>query len=86
MRLKYIDHSRKKSIDTFLKEWENSEETITVNTSGSTGKPKLIISNKGGKVLLEFRVKQENKPNGEIYFRNYIEKGPLLGDLIASMA
>ena len=42
MRLKYIDHSRKKSIDTFLKEWENSEETITVNTSGSTGKPKLI--------------------------------------------
>ena len=52
----------------------------------SSGKPKLIISNKGGKVLLEFRVKQENKPNGEIYFRNYIEKGPLLGDLIASMA
>jgi O-succinylbenzoic acid--CoA ligase len=42
LRLQYVDHSRKKSIDTFLKEWENSEETITVNTSGSTGKPKLI--------------------------------------------
>jgi O-succinylbenzoic acid--CoA ligase len=42
LRLHYFDYSRKKSIDTFLKEWENSEETITVNTSGSTGKPKLI--------------------------------------------
>lgn len=42
MQLQYIDNSRKKSIDTFLKEWENSNETITVNTSGSTGRPKLI--------------------------------------------
>lgn len=42
MQLQYIDNSRKKSIDTFLKEWENSNETITVKTSGSTGRPKLI--------------------------------------------
>ena len=31
--------------------------------------------------LLTIRMKIENKPNGRIYVRNYIEKGPLLEKL-----
>ena len=52
----------------------------------SSGKPRMLITDSTGKSLLEFRVKQENKSGGEVYIRNYIEKGPLLGDLLASQA
>lgn len=52
----------------------------------SAGKPKLTIRDKQNRVLLEFRAKQESKPNGEVYIRNYIEKGDLLSELIAVYA
>jgi O-succinylbenzoic acid--CoA ligase len=42
LRLSYTDPSRKNSIATFLKEWESSDDLISVNTSGSTGPPKTI--------------------------------------------
>ena len=52
----------------------------------SAGKPKMILQDKKSRVLLEVRVKAENKPSGEIYIRNYVEKGSLMGDLIATYA
>ena len=52
----------------------------------SSGKPKLVIRDKLKRNLLEIRAKQENKSNGTIYIRNYIEKGKLLGELIATLA
>lgn len=48
----------------------------------SSGKPKMLIQDKKRGPLLEIRVKQENKPNG-YYIRNYVEKGKLMGELIA---
>ena len=48
--------------------------------------PRLIIEDWDGSVFLEIRVKQENRPNGETYIRNYIEKGPLLSHLLSSSA
>ena len=52
----------------------------------SAGKPKMILQDKKKRPLLEVRVKAENKPNGGIYIRNYVEKGALMGDLIALYA
>ena len=42
MKLNFSDPSRKKSIHSFLKEWESSDELMYVQTSGSTGPPKTI--------------------------------------------
>ena len=42
MRLNFNDPSRKKSIHSFLKEWESSDDLMSVHTSGSTGPPKTI--------------------------------------------
>ena len=42
MKLNFNDPSRKKSINSFLKEWESSDEHVYVHTSGSTGPPKTI--------------------------------------------
>ena len=52
----------------------------------SAGKPKMILQDKKKRPLLEVRVKAEGKPNGEVYIRNYVEKGSLMGDLIAMYA
>lgn len=59
---------------------------LEVIVKDSAGKPKLILQDKKKRALLEVRVKAENKPNGEVYIRNYIEKGALMGDLIAMYA
>lgn len=52
----------------------------------SAGKPKMILQDKKKRSLLEVRVKAEGKPNGSVYIRNYVEKGALMGDLIAMYA
>jgi hypothetical protein len=49
-------------------------------------KPKIVIGDRSTGVLLEIRTKIENKSDGTPYIRNYIEKGKLLGDLIANYA
>jgi hypothetical protein len=49
-------------------------------------KPKIVIGDRSTGVLLEIRTKIENKSDGTPYVRNYIEKGKLLGDLIANYA
>jgi hypothetical protein len=59
---------------------------LRVRIKDSAGKPKLILENENGQILLEIRVKAEGRPDGSLYLRNYIEKGPLLGDLIATYA
>jgi hypothetical protein len=45
--------------------------------------PQVDIHERGNpkNKLLQIRMKIENKPNGKIYIRNYIEKGPLLEKL-----
>jgi hypothetical protein len=45
--------------------------------------PEVVICERGNpkNKLLTIRMKIENKPNGGIYVRNYIEKGPLLEKL-----
>ena len=45
--------------------------------------PEVVIHERGNpkNKLLTIRMKVENKPNGGIYVRNYIEKGPLLEKL-----
>jgi hypothetical protein len=52
----------------------------------SAGKPKIIIKDAVGGNLLEIRLRAEYKSNGEPYLRNVIEKGELLGKLIAVYA
>lgn len=69
-----------------VKSMVSSLTNLRADLKDSAGKPKLTIHDSHGKILLEFRVKQENKPSGEIYIRNYIEKGELLSDLIAMYA
>jgi len=58
--------------------------------SGEKRLPQIDINNSDGKLLLRIRVKGENKRdrNGRsyTYFRNYVEKGEFLGDLIATYA
>lgn len=63
------------------------------NYSESGGKrlPQIDIKNDDGKLLLRIRVKGENKVDKKTnkpytYYRNYVEKGEFLGDLIATYA
>lgn len=59
-------------------------------TISKSGNLPLITVSSNSKVLFYIRSKKENKTNtkGETYsyYRNYIEKGPLLGELIARAA
>jgi hypothetical protein len=50
--------------------------------TGASGLPTIIISS-DNEDLIQFRVKQEFKPDGRPYIRNYVEKLSLLGDLLA---
>ena len=59
---------------------------LRADITTSSGKPKIVISNGAKSALLEIRTKIENKPDGTPYIRNYIEKGNLLGELIANYA
>ena len=48
--------------------------------------PEIQIQDDNQETLVTIRMKVENKPNGGIYVRNYIEKGKLLGKLISHLA
>jgi len=61
-------------------------KNLRADITSSAGKPKIVISDGANGALLEIRTKIENKPDGTPYIRNYIEKGNLLGDLIANYA
>jgi hypothetical protein len=70
-----------------------SQYNYDSNYSESGGKrlPQIDIKNDEGKLLLRIRVKGENKIDKKTnkpytYFRNYVEKGGFLGDLIATYA
>ena len=51
---------------------------------GKTGLPTMLINTAEGVPLLQYRVKQEFKPDGSPYIRNYVEKQkgltPLIGE------
>jgi hypothetical protein len=53
-------------------------------TYGGSELPTLFISS-GGKDFLKVRVKQEFKPDGKPYIRNYIEKESLFTDILATV-
>lgn len=63
---------------------------VRYSESGEKLLPQIDIINKSdGKLLLRIRVKGENKTDSKTgksytYYRNYVEKGNFLGDLIAS--
>tara|TARA_B100000674_G_scaffold4276_1_gene3525 strand:- start:38 stop:1354 length:1317 start_codon:yes stop_codon:yes gene_type:complete len=61
--------------------------SATVTKSGSL--PQITVSS-NSKTLISIRSRRENKRDSQgrpyTYFRNYIEKGPLLGELIARAA
>jgi hypothetical protein len=63
---------------------------VRYTESGEKGLPQLdIVNSSNGKLLLRIRVKGENKVDKRTgksytYFRNYVEKGEFLGELIAS--
>lgn len=59
---------------------------LRADITTSAGKPKIVIADGAKSALLEIRTKIENKPDGTPYIRNYIEKGNLLGELIANYA
>ena len=69
---------------------QNYSYESRLSYSGERRLPQLDITNSDGKLLLRIRVKGENKRdrNGRAYtyFRNYVEKGEFLGDLIATYA
>lgn len=51
-------------------------------TMGKTGLPTLFINTADGVPLIQYRVKQEFKPDGSPYIRNYVEKQKGLTPLI----
>lgn len=63
-----------------------SKTKLSAKLITSKSWPEVNIQNEKGEVLLIIRTKGENKPSGEMYIRNYIEKGPLMGTLVASYA
>ena len=69
---------------------QNYSYESRLSYSGERRLPQLDITNSDGKLLLRIRVKGENKRdrNGRAYtyFRNYVEKGEFLGDLISTYA
>lgn len=58
--------------------------------SGEKRLPQIDINNSDGKLLLRIRVKGENKTDktgkAYTYYRNYVEKGEFLGNLISTYA
>lgn len=65
---------------------------VKYSEGGDKSLPQIdILNEENGKLLLRIRVKGENKTDSKTgksytYFRNYVEKGSFLGDMIASYA
>jgi len=60
--------------------------SVDYETYGDFNLPRIKIKDSNtNEVFLTIRVKTE-KVDGEQYYRNYVEKGPLMGDLISSLA
>ena len=78
------DAAKLYSFDEIL-EGIKSLELVAQLTYGKTGLPTLLILNAAtNQPLIQYRVKQEFKPDGSPYIRNYVEKQKELGTIIGA--
>ena len=76
------DAAKLYSFDDIYQGLENMQMNATL-TKGKSGLPTLFINDAGsGQPIIQYRVKQEFKPDGSPYIRNYVEKQKVLGQLI----
>ncbi len=75
------DAAKLYSFDDIYQGLENMQMNASV-TFGKSGLPTLFINDANGNPILQYRVKQEFKPDGSPYIRNYVEKQKVLGQLI----
>ena len=75
------DAAKLYSFDDIYQGLENIQMNASV-TFGKSGLPTLFINDTNGNPILQYRVKQEFKPDGSPYIRNYVEKQKVLGQLI----
>jgi len=76
------DAAKLYSFDDIYQGIENMQLNATI-TMGKSGLPTLLINETAsGQPLIQYRVKQEFKPDGSPYIRNYVEKQTVLGKLI----
>ena len=77
------DAAKLYSFDQIYKSIENIPLSASI-TMGKSGLPTLLINDANtNQPLIQYRVKQEFKPDGSPYIRNYVEKQTVLGKLIA---
>ena len=72
--------------DLLFNALQANETKITAKLNTSKTYPEVNFEDDTGEILLTVRAKTENKPSGEQYIRNYVEKGPLMGKLVATYA
>ena len=72
--------------DTLFNALQANKTKLTAKLNTSKSYPEVNFENDTGEILLTVRAKTENKANGEQYIRNYVEKGPLIGKLVATYA
>ena len=76
------DAAKLYSFDDIYQGIENMQLNASI-TMGKSGLPTLLINETAsGQPLIQYRVKQEFKPDGSPYIRNYVEKQTVLGKLI----
>ena len=75
------DAAKLYSFDDIYQGLQNMQMSSNV-TFGKSGLPTLFINDANGNPILQYRVKQEFKPDGTPYIRNYVEKQKVLGQLI----
>jgi len=72
--------------DALFKALQAKKTKLTAKLNTSKSYPEVNFEDSTGELLLTIRAKTENKPSGEQYIRNYVEKGPLMGKLVATYA
>ena len=76
------DAAKLYTFDEILAAIENMPLSASIKV-GKSGLPTLFINNANtNQPLIQYRVKQEFKPDGSPYIRNYVEKQTVLGSLI----
>jgi len=75
------DAAKLYSFEQIYNALKNMNLSATI-TQGKTGLPTLFINDPKGQPILQYRVKQEFKPDGSPYIRNYVEKQKALSPLI----